>query len=262
MWKKNILLIFCPSVFKQVGALQWVLSVVTVTMHTVFPFLISVNQLKSARVPHRFLWSSSTMPRSFCHVWKAHTKWRESAETRCSKSLSQRLWRKTTSSFAQPRFLKITWRGPSKERTREWIWAVWFYTVPYKKSVWQKKINLSSGISFGQISKFYDFLNFFLKRGLLKPLAEIYPGLNHTHWQALEQKATLKTRNMSPGNTWQDLSKSPGSAVHSCWRSPVQGGIATTVEHMLFVETPESVSSFLFPPLRLLLSRPRVCSSH
>lgn len=173
-------------------------------------------------MPHRSLWSSSTTPRSFCHVWKAHTKWSELAETLCSKSLSQRLWRETTSSFAQPRFLKITWRGPPKERTREWIWAVWFFAVPF-------------------LGFFYCF----------KERPSKTSGWNLSRFKSHTLTGTgteSHTEDSSPGNTWQDLSKSPGSAVHSCWRSPVQGGIAATVEHMLFVETPESVSSFLPPP--------------
>lgn len=53
------------------------------------------------------------------------------------------------------------------------------------------------------------------------------------------------------------LSKSSDSAAHSSWHSPVQGGIATSVEHMLFVETPESFFFFFLP-----VSRPHVCSSH
>lgn len=59
------------------------------------------------------------------------------------------------------------------------------------------------------------------------------------------------------------LSKSSGSAVHSCWHSPVQGGIATSVEHMLFVETPESMSFFIFfqsPAFQATrLFKPSVC---
>lgn len=91
---------------------------------------------------------------------------------------------------------------------------------------------------------------FFLKRGLQKPLAEICPGLNHTYWQVLEQEATLKTRNMSPGNTRQDLSESPGSAVRLLlalasprWNSHRGGTYAVcwnAWERVLF--------SFFFPP--------------
>lgn len=47
------------------------------------------------------------------------------------------------------------------------------------------------------------------------------------------------------------LSKSPGSAVCSGWRSPVQGGRSRSAQHMLFVKTPASVSFLFlfFPPV-------------
>lgn len=57
------------------------------------------------------------------------------------------------------------------------------------------------------------------------------------------RKTTVRTHlcSFSPDDTWQDLSECVISAVHSYWLSPLQGGIATSVEHMLFAETPESV---------------------
>lgn len=204
--------------------------------------LILSNDFKSPFVPCRFLWWSNTTSKSSCRVWSAGTGWRKSAATRCWKSLSQGSWGETMSSFARPKYLRITWRGPATERTRGWIWAVRL-DITYEQLEFKRKPIRSQEFLPVRFQSFF-FIWFIL--GVCKPLAEMFPGFNRKHWQVLEARATLTTRNTSPGSSWQDLSKSPGSAVHSRWHSPAQGGIATSAEHMLFVETPESVSSFPF----------------
>ena len=104
---------------------------------------------------------------------------------------------------------------------------------------------------------------FFFQRASWKLQLKIFPGSNGRHWQVLERKATRRTHNVSPDNTWQDLVKvfrlccSLLLALTSPrWNSHLSGTYAVcwnAWERVLF--------SF-FPPSYLLLSRPHVCSSH